>query len=113
VSSGEGRCPGSVSDRAIRSERDLEHGDQVPPTGLGFNSRRHQRISSIRQHENITGFEVRGRVLEGAEVVSGGVVKAVDRHGVLEYRPVRRVPRSVRVNSPEVWAYAALMAQGQ
>jgi hypothetical protein len=40
-------------------------------------------LSSVREHDNITGLEVRGRVLEGAEVVTRGVVEAVDRHGAL------------------------------
>ena len=72
--------PDSVSDRAIRGDGNLEQGDQLPPTRLGFNSRCHDRLSSVREDDNVTGLDVRGRVLEEAEIIAGGVVKAVDRH---------------------------------
>jgi hypothetical protein len=43
--------------------------------------RRHDRLASVRDHDNITGLEVRRGVLEEAEVVTGCVVEAVDGHG--------------------------------
>ena len=63
-----------------RCQRYLEHGDQLSPTRLCFNSHRHDPLSSVREHDNIAGLEVRRRVLEEAEVVPGRVVEAVDRH---------------------------------
>jgi hypothetical protein len=38
---------------------------------LCFNSRRHDRLASVRDHDDITGLEVRRRVLEEAQVFAG------------------------------------------
>jgi hypothetical protein len=59
----------------------LEHRNQVPPPRLCFNSGRHERFASVPEQDNFTGFEVRRRMLEEAEVVAGRVVEAVRRHG--------------------------------
>jgi hypothetical protein len=60
--------------------RYLKHGDPLTPTRLCFNPRRHDPFSSFCEHHNITGLKVRRWVLQQAEVVSGCVVEAVDRH---------------------------------
>jgi len=39
-----------------------------------------ERLPAIREHDDITRLDVRGRVLEESEVVAGGVVEAVRRH---------------------------------
>jgi hypothetical protein len=39
--------------------RHLEHGDQLTPTRLCFNSGRHDRLASVRDHDDITGLEIR------------------------------------------------------
>jgi hypothetical protein len=40
----------------------------LTPTRLCFNARGHDRLASIREHDNVPGFEVRRKVFE----VSGG-----------------------------------------
>jgi hypothetical protein len=50
------------------------------PPRLCFNSGRHERFASVPEHDDITGFEVRRRVLEEAEVIAGCVVETVDGH---------------------------------
>jgi hypothetical protein len=42
----------------------LEHGDQLPPTRLCFNPRRHDPFSSVYEHDNVTGLEIGRGVLE-------------------------------------------------
>jgi hypothetical protein len=63
-----------------RGEGNLEHGDQRPGTRLCLNPRRHDRLPSVRDHDDITGLEVRHRMLEEAQVVAGCVVETIDRH---------------------------------
>jgi hypothetical protein len=57
-----------------RGDGDLKHRNQLSPTRLCFNSRRHNRLPSVRDHDDITGLEVRRRVLEEAEVITGCVM---------------------------------------
>jgi hypothetical protein len=64
---------------AIDRDHDLKHGDERPRTRLCFNASRHDRLSSLHEHD-ITGLEVRRRVLEEAEVIAGRIVESVDRH---------------------------------
>jgi hypothetical protein len=52
-----------------RGDGDLEHRNQLSPTRLCFNSGRHGRLTSVGDHDDITGLGVRCRVLEEAEVV--------------------------------------------
>ena len=75
---------------AIAGDQDLEHRYQRPR--LCLNTRRYNRLSSVGEHDNIAGLEVRRRVLEEAEVVPGCVVEAVDRHWT-QYRLVGGAPR--------------------
>ena len=53
-----------------RGDGDLEHRDQMPPTRRYFDSRRHDRLAPVRDHDDITGLDVRRRVFEEAEVVA-------------------------------------------
>jgi hypothetical protein len=69
---------------------DLEHRDQLSPTRLGFNSRRHNRLPSVGEHDDITGLEVRRGVLEAAEVVAGCVVETVDGYRALSIDQLAR-----------------------
>jgi hypothetical protein len=65
---------------------------------LCFNSRRHDRLASVRDHDDITGLEVRRRVLEEAQVFAGCVVETVDgqRTSVSTgWRPSKTLRRSV------------------
>jgi hypothetical protein len=76
-----GRNYGSASSASRRDGvTDFEDRDQMPPARLCFNSRRHDRFAPVRDHDDITGFEVRRRVLQEAEVVAGCVVETVDGH---------------------------------
>jgi hypothetical protein len=75
------RCGGvpaySSTTRRLRDDRDLEHRRDRPR--LSFNARRHERLSPVRQHDDVTGLEVRCGMLEEAEVL-----RAADgrrRHG--------------------------------
>jgi hypothetical protein len=58
---------------------DFEHGDKRPWPRLCFNTRRHDRLPSVRDHD-ITGLKVRRGVLKEAEVAAGRIVEMVDRH---------------------------------
>jgi hypothetical protein len=53
-----------------RGDGDFEQRDQLTPTRLGFDARRHDRLASIRDHDNVPGFKVRRRVFQEAEVVA-------------------------------------------
>ena len=79
---GRRRSLGLRNPNAIARDHDLEHGDQRPRTRLGLDASRHDRLTSVRDHDDITGLEVRRRVLEEAEVVAGCVVETVDGHAV-------------------------------
>ena len=61
-------------------DQDLEHRDQRPWARLCFNPRSYDPFSSVREHQNITGLEIGGGVLEETEIFAGCVVDAVDRH---------------------------------
>jgi hypothetical protein len=69
-----------------RGDGHLEHRNQVPPPRLRLNTGRHERLPSVREHDDITELEVRRRVLEEAEVITGCVMETVDRHAA-QYRP--------------------------
>ena len=78
---------------AVDGEQDLEHRDERPRPGLFLNPRRHDPFSSICEHDNITGLEVRRGMLEEAEIVASCVVESVDRH-CARYRLIPGAPRS-------------------
>lgn len=54
---------------------------RCPQPGAASTPRRHDRLPSVRDHDDITGLEVRCRVFQEAEVVTGCVAEAVDGHG--------------------------------
>ena len=60
---------------------------------LCFNSRRHERLASVGNHDHITRLDVRRGVLKEAEIVPGRVVEAVGRHS-LEENPQSRLGRA-------------------
>ena len=64
----------------IVGDRYLEYGDERSGTRLCLNTRRHDRLPSVSEHDDITGLEVRRRVLDEAEIIAGCVVEAVDGH---------------------------------
>jgi hypothetical protein len=64
-----------------RGDRDFQQRHQVTPTRLCFNARGHDRLTSVRDYDNVPGFKVRRRVLQEAEVVAGRVMESVGRHG--------------------------------
>jgi hypothetical protein len=72
------------------SDSDFQQRDQLTPTRLCFNARCHNRLASIRDHHDVTRFDVRRRVFQEAEVVSGCVVETVDRHGTKQHDPPDR-----------------------
>jgi hypothetical protein len=69
---------GLVARQRRRRDRHLEHRNQVPPPRLCLNTRRHDCLPSVREHDDITGLEVRRGMLEEAKVGAGCVVEAVD-----------------------------------
>jgi hypothetical protein len=64
----------------------------VPPPWLCLNTRRHECVPSVGEHDYITGLEVGCGVLEEAEVVAGCVVEAVAKAMAARYERRRRWP---------------------
>ena len=60
-----------------------------------------QRLTPVLQHHHIAGFEVRGGMLDGAEVVSGVVVEAVRGHASTAVHSATRNTPSRKSRSKE------------
>jgi hypothetical protein len=73
---------------------------RCPPTRLRFNPRRRDPLSSVREHDDIAGLDVRRGVLTEAEVVAGCVVEAVDRHRGFSIDRVASLPGSHERTKP-------------
>jgi hypothetical protein len=70
---------GVVARQRRRRDRDLQQRGEMPAVGLVPSS--NEGLPTVHEHHDITGLDVRRRVLEEAEVVAGRVVEAVGRHG--------------------------------
>jgi len=95
---GRRRSLGLQRPHALARDHDLEHGDQRPRAWLGLDASRDERLSSVRDYDDITGLKVRRRMLEEAEVVAGCVVETVDGHAVPSIDSWRRA-NTLRVHS--------------
>jgi hypothetical protein len=58
--------------------RDNRHVPCEP--GLGLDPSRNKRLAPVGNHDHITGLDIRGGVLDQAEIVARRVVEAVGRH---------------------------------
>jgi hypothetical protein len=52
----------------------------VDPNRLCVNACGHDRLASIRDHDDITGLDVRRRVFQEAEIIASCVMEPVDGH---------------------------------
>jgi hypothetical protein len=63
---------------ASRSDHDLKHRRQAARARL--DPRCDERFPTVREEDDVAGLEVRSRMLDLAEIVTGVVVNAVDGH---------------------------------
>lgn len=67
------------SDGGARCDHDLE--ERLEWTGLGLDTRRHECLPTVSDHDHVSGLDVRRGVLEEADVVAGVIVQAIGWHG--------------------------------